>query len=642
MEGGIQENINFTANIDNVKKALYSVKSIMKGFHSGQGNLSRSLGISNPTLSNLKTATEYLRRMANYSARISVGVSGKLLSVTNLNQAKFGNSSLNAKQLMEKYATDKVMSRNELEALSQTLVVQNNQAKLAANNLRISKMQTSEWNKQVGILDKIKERVSMLGYYLIANTIINATRQFISVRTELNKAESVIGNILPQYGVEDLKQRTALAKQQVKELRQYSSSIGIDGMSAVVPYSQFLGSKLDGVTLKEQQKIAESFLKISSVYRLSGEAVNSTFLAISQMASKGTVSMEELRKQLANALPGSFQLAARSLGMTTKELEKAVRSGSVSATRMLKAMSDEIQRTYKDFKLPKDLNTALIQFADSFKKLQLSFTEGAYSGILRGIIVALTNFLKVLTVVLPTLTAIAALWLVVWGGGKLKLIFGATKAMMGFNASLAGTLALSKAIKSTGLFGGVDAGTLGAAWSGKGSFINPSNTALLNSTKLGMKGLAVYAAGDLGGNVLKSAGFNKTGDVVKGVTKAAGWGIMASSIGKWLLGAIGGLIGGYLGGPAGAIKGAAIGSKIGGWGLGLLAAGAGGIVGYKGYKNERENERTLAAANSAAASNSTIDLMIRTEKGTSIEFSNSYLTGNNNMPNINILRGNQI
>jgi tape measure domain-containing protein len=50
-------------------------------------------------------------------------------------------------------------------------------------------------------------------------------------------------------------------------------------------------------------------------------------LAIQQIVSKGVVSQEELRQQLAEALPGAVQIAARAFGVTTDVLNKMIEKG---------------------------------------------------------------------------------------------------------------------------------------------------------------------------------------------------------------------------------------------------------------------------------------------------------------------------
>lgn len=69
-------------------------------------------------------------------------------------------------------------------------------------------------------------------------------------------------------------------------------------------------------------------------------------LAISQIVSKGTVSMEELRGQLGERLPGAFQVAARSMGLTTEELGKLVESGKLAATDFLPKFAAALNDTF--------------------------------------------------------------------------------------------------------------------------------------------------------------------------------------------------------------------------------------------------------------------------------------------------------
>lgn len=61
------------------------------------------------------------------------------------------------------------------------------------------------------------------------------------------------------------------------------------------------------------------------------QQVGAALLALEQMLSKGKVSMEELRRQMGNALPGSFEIAAKSMGVTTQEFNKLLEAGLNSA-----------------------------------------------------------------------------------------------------------------------------------------------------------------------------------------------------------------------------------------------------------------------------------------------------------------------
>lgn len=66
-----------------------------------------------------------------------------------------------------------------------------------------------------------------------------------------------------------------------------------------------------------------------------GEQASRALVGIQQMASKGVVSMEELRQQLGEALPGAMVIAAESMGMTEKQFNKMVTSGQIMSSDFL-------------------------------------------------------------------------------------------------------------------------------------------------------------------------------------------------------------------------------------------------------------------------------------------------------------------
>ena len=77
----------------------------------------------------------------------------------------------------------------------------------------------------------------------------------------------------------------------------------------------------------------------------SAETANA-LLALQQMASKGTVQMEELRGQLGEALPGALQATAKGLGLTTKELIDMVEAGGLTATDLFPALAKGLDELY--------------------------------------------------------------------------------------------------------------------------------------------------------------------------------------------------------------------------------------------------------------------------------------------------------
>ena len=78
----------------------------------------------------------------------------------------------------------------------------------------------------------------------------------------------------------------------------------------------------------------------------SNEEIGRGLEAVSQIAGKGVVSMEEVRQQLAEAIPGAVQIGARAMGMTTQEFDKLVSSGKLAADVFLPKFAAQLREEY--------------------------------------------------------------------------------------------------------------------------------------------------------------------------------------------------------------------------------------------------------------------------------------------------------
>lgn len=103
------------------------------------------------------------------------------------------------------------------------------------------------------------------------------------------------------------------------------------------------GTVMQGEPLRRIfQGINEAAVTLSK----SGSDVQGMFYAITQMMSKGMVSAEELRRQLGERLPGTFQLAADSMGVTTAQLDKMLERGELLAVDLLPRLGDALHEKY--------------------------------------------------------------------------------------------------------------------------------------------------------------------------------------------------------------------------------------------------------------------------------------------------------
>jgi tape measure domain-containing protein len=132
-------------------------------------------------------------------------------------------------------------------------------------------------------------------------------------------------------------------------LRITADRLGIQFDAVTSNYAKLVAAIPDGA---DKIRIAENvFLGISMAARTlhsSNADIQLMFYAITQMASKGVVSMEELRRQLGEKLPGVMQIAAKSLNTTPELFEAAVRKGVVNSEKFLNVFGDALIRTFAD------------------------------------------------------------------------------------------------------------------------------------------------------------------------------------------------------------------------------------------------------------------------------------------------------
>jgi tape measure domain-containing protein len=129
------------------------------------------------------------------------------------------------------------------------------------------------------------------------------------------------------------------AAKQIEFLREVSQKSGQQFTEVADTYAKFAASALQtGLTLEDTQAVFESVALAAGNLGLSSDQTKRALEALSQIAAKGVVSMEELRQQLGDALPGVLPLLAKELGLTTAQLNKVVESGQLLAVEAIPAI----------------------------------------------------------------------------------------------------------------------------------------------------------------------------------------------------------------------------------------------------------------------------------------------------------------
>jgi tape measure domain-containing protein len=130
-------------------------------------------------------------------------------------------------------------------------------------------------------------------------------------------------------------------------LSELAKKLGLDLEATAMGYKTFAASSnLAGVSIEETNRQFTSVSKAVAALGLSGEDAKGVFLALGQIISKGTVSSEELRGQIGERLPGAFNIAAKSMGITTAELGKLLQKGEIASKDFLPKFATELEKTF--------------------------------------------------------------------------------------------------------------------------------------------------------------------------------------------------------------------------------------------------------------------------------------------------------
>lgn len=171
----------------------------------------------------------------------------------------------------------------------------------------------------------------------------------------------------------------------LKYVQDLAKKYGQDQIALTQNFAQFTAAcKGTNIALEQQRDIFDALTQAATYYHMSSSQVDDMQRAIVQMASKGRVASEELRRQLGNSLPGAFNLMAASLGVSNAELEKMMKNGEVLAEDALPKFAAMLKTVTSNYSLD-SLQISLNQLKNSWTELvdNANFDK-VYNNIVKG------------------------------------------------------------------------------------------------------------------------------------------------------------------------------------------------------------------------------------------------------------------
>ena len=250
----------------------------------------------------------------------------------------------------------------EIRELNGTLTLADRSANLFRNSLG----QIAAGNLIADAVGALVERVKDLGKQFVASIV-----QLDTFRRALNAV---------------YKDTTATANQ-LAFLRKAAldGGVSVGGLSdSFVKFSASMNSA--NVPIEQSNALFASLTRATGTLGLGAERTSLALDALSQIASKGVVSMEELRQQLGDSLPGALSLTAKGLGITDAELIKLVESGQLAARDFIPAFTKGL----------KELHGETEGLVPTWERLKNAFTLTAQNAGDSGWAVLLAGALKTL------------------------------------------------------------------------------------------------------------------------------------------------------------------------------------------------------------------------------------------------------
>lgn len=154
----------------------------------------------------------------------------------------------------------------------------------------------------------------------------------------------------------------------IRFLNNLAKQYGIEINTLVSNYAKFkaAGDSV-GMSLLDQRKIFESVSRASVAYGMSAEDTNLTFLAITQMMSKGKISSEELRRQLGERLPIAMAAMAKAAGVPINKLDDLLKKGKLLSADVLPKFADALNEMIPNVNTD-NIETSLNRLSNVFNK----------------------------------------------------------------------------------------------------------------------------------------------------------------------------------------------------------------------------------------------------------------------------------
>jgi len=217
----------------------------------------------------------------------------------------------------------------------------------AAARVKELELELRQVNSQLTLGDKAASLFSnSMGQITAGNLIADGIGYLVNKVKELGRAflDAVVQGDTLKRGLSAIYKDAEITAAQIEFLRKTALDSGASLGELTKEFVRFSASmRSANIPLEQSNALFAAVTRAAVSLGLSAEATSGTLNALGQMASKGVVSMEELRQQLGDRLPGALGMAAKGLSITEAELVALVSSGNLAARDFFPALTKGLQ-----------------------------------------------------------------------------------------------------------------------------------------------------------------------------------------------------------------------------------------------------------------------------------------------------------
>ncbi|EFN3966853.1 tape measure protein [Escherichia coli] len=187
-------------------------------------------------------------------------------------------------------------------------------------------------DKAANSLDNLSSAaVKTAGAFISFQAVLSAYQRVMEVGLQRASSERSIDFVFGDQSTQ--------VKKFIQDLTQIT---GMDTTETQAQFASFGASAKNTMGLEGSEELFKNLTGYARLMGRSDEQIQRALTAVSQMASKGQVMAEELKGQLAEALPGATQAFAKALGLTEKQLFDKMKNGDVKASDALPKFAKEL------------------------------------------------------------------------------------------------------------------------------------------------------------------------------------------------------------------------------------------------------------------------------------------------------------